>query len=97
MEGFCQGAANELANGLSSETLLATLHRLDALNGYYPEPQDCLYISLSYRHPEKHKKSRPYIGAYLAFIFDQQWKIATGYEGMRFLYAQIMEGYIEIR
>ena len=97
MDGFRQGAANELANGLSSEFFLSALNRLDSLNGYYPEQQDCLYINLHYRHPEKHKKSRPYIGAYLAFIFDQQWKIETGYGGLRFRYEQLMEGYIEIK
>ncbi|GEM_PF-1965349 len=96
MEGFRRGAVNELANGLSSEGLLATLNGLDSFNGYYPEQHDCLYVNLCYIHPVKYKKSRPYIDDYLALVFGQQWEIATGYEALGFLYEPIMGGCIEI-
>jgi hypothetical protein len=91
-----QGSSKELNEEL---TALKFVDKLNAENlfdfQYQPEDNDYLHIRIEYVNEEIKKKSRPYIGAYISFIFKKgKWTINEGYDHIGNDYNDFKEGII---
>lgn len=91
-----QSSRNTLNNGLLAETVLSVLNSVIIFANYSPQKNDFLKIWLEYKHPTTHNKSRPYIGDYISFIYNEEWKINNGYDHIDFEYETLQEGEIKI-
>ncbi|WBV61713.1 hypothetical protein PFY12_06210 [Chryseobacterium camelliae] len=59
-----------------------------------PKENDLLTIRLKYKHPEKRRKSRPYINSFISFVYDKEWRLNKGFEHADNSYETIAEGEI---
>ncbi|MDY0932509.1 hypothetical protein [Chryseobacterium sp. CFBP8996] len=91
-----QSSRNTLNNGLLAETVLSILNSGIIFANYSPQKNDFLKIWLEYKYPIIHNKSRPYIGDFISFIYNEEWKINNGYDHIDFEYETLQEGEIKI-
>lgn len=91
-----QSSRNTLNNGLLADTVLSVLNSGIIFANYSPQKNDFLKIWLEYKYPIIHNKSRPYIGDFISFIYNEEWKINNGYDHIDFEYETLQEGEIKI-
>lgn len=91
-----QSSRNTLNNGLLAETVLSVLNSGIIFANSSPQINDFLKIWLEYKYPIIHNKSRPYIGDFISFIYNEEWKINNGYDHIDFEYETLQEGEIKI-
>lgn len=75
-----QSSSENLNNGISAIQLLEKFNTNKTLNEFNLQKNDLLIISMRYIIEEKNKKTRPFIGKYISFIFDEKWLINSGFE-----------------
>lgn len=66
-----QTSRDHLNNGFSAEKILNLLNSKPLFENYLPKENDFLKIWLEYKHPVIHNKSRPYIGDFISFIYNE--------------------------
>ena len=81
-----------LNNGLSADSILIYLNSNLVFDFYEPKQNDKLTIKMEYKHPQKHRKSRPYIDDFIILIFNKKWEINEGFNHIDNVYKQIAEG-----
>ncbi|WP_160136203.1 hypothetical protein [Chryseobacterium sp. c4a] len=91
-----QSSSSQLNNGLSYESMLSLLNSQSVFENYQPKENDCLAIWMEYKHTEINKKTRPYIGNYISFIYSGTWKLNKGFEHLYNLYETLYEGELQI-
>ncbi|OCK49740.1 hypothetical protein BA768_07530 [Chryseobacterium sp. CBo1] len=91
-----QSSRNKLNNGLLAENILTLLNSEIIFENYLPKENDFLKIWLEYKHTKNHNKSRPYIGDFISFIYNKEWKINNGFDHINFEYEILQEGEIKI-
>ncbi|MGD1319943.1 hypothetical protein [Chryseobacterium sp. 2R14A] len=91
-----QSSRNKLNNGLLAENILTLLNSEIIFENYLPKENDFLKIWLEYKHAKNHNKSRPYIGDFISFIYNKEWKINNGFDHINFEYEILQEGEIKI-
>jgi len=89
-----QSSRNKLNNGLLAETIVSLLNSTKIFGNYAAQKNDFLKIWLEYKHPIIHNKSRSYIGDFISFIYNEEWKINNGYDHTDFEYETLQEGEI---
>lgn len=89
-------SSTQLSNGLSYEPFLSLLNSKAVFENYIPQENDALSIWLEYKHSEINKKSRPYIGNYISFIYSDEWVVNKGFDHIDLEYQTLYEGEIKI-
>ena len=95
-EFFPMPSSKSLNNGLSADSILKLLNSNLVFDFYQPKENDKLNIRMEYKHPEMYRKSRPYIGDFISFIFKIEWEINKGLDHIHNSYKQLSEGEIII-
>ncbi|KAB1154249.1 hypothetical protein F7018_14865 [Tenacibaculum aiptasiae] len=95
-EFFPLPPSNSLNNGLSADLILKYLNSNSVFNFYKLKKNDKLNIRMEYKHPEMYRKSRPFIGDYISFIFKIEWEINKGFDHIYNSYKLLNEGIIII-
>jgi len=90
-----QSSRDHLSNGFSAEKILNLLNSRPLFESYLPRENDFLKIWLEYKHPVIHNKSRPYIGDFISFIYNEKWKLNNGFDHINFEYETLQEGEIK--
>jgi len=91
-----QSSRHKLNNGLLAETIVSLLNSTKIFGNYSAQKNDFLKIWLEYKHPIMHNKPRPYIGDFISFIYNQEWKLNDGFDHTDFEYETLIEGEIQI-
>lgn len=86
----------QLPNGLAYQPFLTLLNSETVFEDYIPNENDSLKIWLEYVYPEKNKRYRPYLGAYLSFIYTHEWAFTDGLDHIHYEYETLYEGEIKI-
>ncbi|AZA77863.1 hypothetical protein EG347_10200 [Chryseobacterium sp. G0186] len=89
-------SSTQLSNGLSYEPVLSLLNSKTVFENYLPKENDFLSIRMEYKHPEINKKSRPYIGNYISFIYSHEWVVNKGFDHIDREYETLYEGEVKI-
>ena len=91
-----QGSLKEL-NDLSTVKIVEKLNTKNLFDfEYFPEEKDYLYIAIEYANEEIKKRSRPYVGGHISFIFEEgKWTINAGYDQMGSVYKNFKEGIVK--
>ena len=92
-----KSSSEALNNGISAIQLLEKITTDKTLKEFIIKKNDLLIISMRYIIEEKSKKTRPYIGDYISFIFDEKWLINSGFEHIDNNYEDYKKGVILIK
>ncbi|WP_299229671.1 hypothetical protein [uncultured Psychroserpens sp.] len=95
-EFFPISSSKSLSNGLSADSILKYLNSNLVFDFYELKENDKLNIRMEYKHPEMYRKSRPYIGNFISFIFKMEWEINKGFDHIHNSYTELNEGKIII-
>ncbi|MGX7666669.1 hypothetical protein [Flavobacterium pedocola] len=93
-----QGAAQELKNEMTAESILKFLNNTTVFDfAYEPKQNDELIIELEYVIAGiKGKYSRPFIGEYISLLYnDEKWTSNKGYDSIYFIMEDFKEGIIK--
>lgn len=89
-------SGKKLNNGIFYEEILLVINSENIFENFSPKENDLLTIRLEYKHPEKHRKSRPYINDFISFVYEQEWRLNKDFEHIHNSYEIIAEGKIII-
>lgn len=95
-EFFPLSSSKSLKNGLSADSILKYLNSNLVFDFYELKENDKLNIRMEYKHPEMYRKSRPFVGDFLSFIFKKEWEINEGFDHIHNSYKELNEGKIII-
>lgn len=96
IEFFPLSSSKSLNNGLSADSILKYLNSNLVFDFYELKENDKLDIRMEYKHPEVYRKSRPFIGNFISFIFKEEWKINEEFEHIHNSYKELNGGKIII-
>lgn len=93
-----RGSSEELNKELTAAKFVEELNTENLFDfEYLPEEKDYLHIRIEYVNEEIKSRSRPYIDAYISFIFKKgKWTINKGYEHIHNTYKEFKEGIVNI-
>lgn len=91
-----RSSSPQLTNGLSYEPILSLLNSKAIFEDYQPKENDSLLIWIEYKYAEINKKTRPYIGSYISFIYSHEWTLNNGFDSVYCDYETLCEGEIKI-
>ena len=92
-----QSSSESLNNGISAIQILEEINTNKTLNDFFIQEKDLLIISMKYIIEERNKKSRPFIGNYISFIFNKNWSINSGFEHIDNNYEDYKNGILLIK
>lgn len=93
-----RGSSKELNKELTAAKFVEELNTENLFDfEYLPEEKDYLHIRIEYVNEEIKGRSRPYIDAYISFIFKEgKWTINKGFDARNNVYMDFKEGIINI-
>ncbi|WP_273005932.1 MULTISPECIES: hypothetical protein [Chryseobacterium] len=91
-----KSSSPQLSNGLSYEPILSLLNSKVIFENYQPKENDSLSIWMEYKYAEMNKKTRPYIGNYISFIYSHEWMLNSGFDHIYSDYETLCDGELKI-
>ncbi|SIS36093.1 hypothetical protein SAMN05421768_10557 [Chryseobacterium joostei] len=91
-----KSSSPQLSNGLSYEPILSLLNSKVIFENYQPKENDSLSIWMEYKYAEMNKKTRPYIGNYISFIYSHEWTLNSGFDHIYSDYETLCDGELKI-